>query len=230
MTRILDLVAQSRGRFVPEDWRQYVALQLAKRLQAVDEIHKFISLVDQHSFEDVANTYRHIGKGIPNEPLPPVGTLGFRIPLYGFRKWRDVFTSRQLLALGVFVTHTRQAIELVRRETPFFAEVVGAYLGILFGRFVNYMSNLCIWDPAAGEVKQTFSRYALPMNWDFAEANPLSESDRYYAGGMEVAAKAIASLLAATKMNVHHPDVRRRSSVTSSFTQQQIIFTDPPYY
>lgn len=61
MTRILDLVAQSRGRFVPENWRQYVALQLAKRLQAVDEIHKFISLVDQHSFEDVANTYRHIG-------------------------------------------------------------------------------------------------------------------------------------------------------------------------
>ena len=61
MTSILDLIAQSRGRFVPEDWRQYVALQLAKRLQAVEEIHKFISLVDQHSFEDVANTYRHIG-------------------------------------------------------------------------------------------------------------------------------------------------------------------------
>ena len=61
MTRILDLIAQSRGRFVPEDWRQYVALQLAKRLQAVEEIHKFISLVDQHSLEDVANTYRRIG-------------------------------------------------------------------------------------------------------------------------------------------------------------------------
>ena len=61
MTRILDLVAQSRGRFVPEDWRQYVALRLAKRLQAVEEIHKFISLVDQHSLEDVTNMYRRIG-------------------------------------------------------------------------------------------------------------------------------------------------------------------------
>ncbi len=180
--------------------------------------------------EELESVFASLPHGIPNELLPPVGTLGFRIPLYGFRKWREVFTSRQLLALGVFARHTRQAIELVRRETPFAAEVVGAYLGILFGRFVNYMSSLCIWDPAAGEVKQTFSRYALPMNWDFAEANPLSESDRYYAGGMEVAAKAIESLLAATKMNVQHPDVRRRSSVTSSFTQQQIIFTDPPYY
>src|SRR6266568_3962372 len=147
--------------------------------------------------EELESVFASLPHGIPNELLPPVGTLGFRIPLYGFRKWREVFTSRQLLALGVFARHTRQAIELVRRETPFAAEVVGAYLGILFGRFVNYMSSLCIWDPAAGEVKQTFSRYALPMNWDFAEANPLSESDRYYAGGMEVAAKAIESLLAA---------------------------------
>ena len=34
------------------------------------------------------------------EPLPPVGTLGFRIPLYGFKKWRELFTNRQLLSLS----------------------------------------------------------------------------------------------------------------------------------
>ena len=66
MTSILDLVAQSRGRFVPEDWRQYVALQLARRMQAVDEIRIFVSMMDQHSFEDVANTYRRIR----NLPVP----------------------------------------------------------------------------------------------------------------------------------------------------------------
>jgi hypothetical protein len=61
MTRILELIAQSRGRFVPEDWRQYVALQLARRMEAVEQIRNFVSLMDQHSLEDVANTYRHIG-------------------------------------------------------------------------------------------------------------------------------------------------------------------------
>jgi hypothetical protein len=66
MTSILDLIAQSRGRFVPEDWRQYVALQLARRTQAVDEIRIFVSMMDQHSFEDVANTYRRIR----NLPVP----------------------------------------------------------------------------------------------------------------------------------------------------------------
>jgi len=66
MTSILDLIAQSRGRFVPEDWRQYVALQLARRMQSVDEIRIFVSMMDQHSFEDVANTYRRIR----NLPVP----------------------------------------------------------------------------------------------------------------------------------------------------------------
>jgi len=180
--------------------------------------------------DDLDQVFANLPHGIPDEPLPPVGTLGFRIPLYGFTRWRDVFLSRQLLTLGVFVTHTRQAIELIQRETPFAAEAVGAYLGILFGRFVNYMSTLCIWDPAAGEVKQTFSRYALPMNWDFAEANPLTKSDRYYAGGIEVASKAIAALLTATELNHDKPNVQRQSSVTTNFTQHDIIFTDPPYY
>ena len=58
--------------------------------------------------EDLEAVFKDIPFGIPDEPLPPVGTLGFRIPLYGFKKWRDMFTPRQLLALGVFVEHTRK--------------------------------------------------------------------------------------------------------------------------
>ncbi|OHB68617.1 MAG: hypothetical protein A2V70_15475 [Planctomycetes bacterium RBG_13_63_9] len=36
---------------------------------------------------------------VPHEPLPPVGTLGFRVNNYGLLKWGDLFSSRQLLAL-----------------------------------------------------------------------------------------------------------------------------------
>lgn len=38
---------------------------------------------------------------IPNELLPPQGTLGFRVQLYGMQYWRELFTSRQLLTLAV---------------------------------------------------------------------------------------------------------------------------------
>ena len=33
--------------------------------------------------------------------------------------------------------------------------------------------------------KQTFPRFALPITWDFGEANPLSEADRYLRGSLE---------------------------------------------
>ena len=44
--------------------------------------------------------------GMPNEPMPGPQTLGFTIPLYGFKKWSDLFTNRQLLALMTFVRWT----------------------------------------------------------------------------------------------------------------------------
>ena len=36
---------------------------------------------------------------VPSEPLPPVGTLGFRVQRYGMLLWGDLFTARQKAAL-----------------------------------------------------------------------------------------------------------------------------------
>ena len=122
----------------------------------------------QVEIEDLEDVFSDIPFGIPDEPLPPVGTLGFRIPLYGFKKWRDLFTSRQLLALGSFVNHTRKAIEEISNIGTASQEALSSILTILFGRFVCYMSSFCLWEQLAGEVKNLFARYAFPIIWDFA--------------------------------------------------------------
>ena len=36
---------------------------------------------------------------VPDEPLPPIGTLGFRVQRYGMSRWGDLFTPRQKAAL-----------------------------------------------------------------------------------------------------------------------------------
>ena len=36
---------------------------------------------------------------VPDEPLPPQGTLGFRVQLYGMLQRGDLFTARQKFAL-----------------------------------------------------------------------------------------------------------------------------------
>ena len=59
--------------------------------------------------EDVLDDlYDDIPFGLPTEPMPDEDALGMRIPKYGFDQWYKLFTSRQLLALGTFVKHTRR--------------------------------------------------------------------------------------------------------------------------
>ena len=56
--------------------------------------------------EELDEVFADLPFGIPDEPLPQGGGSGagraFSLPKYGLKKWRDVFTPRQLLALGVF--------------------------------------------------------------------------------------------------------------------------------
>ena len=185
--------------------------------------------------EDLESVFAEIPFGIPDEPLPPAGTLGFRIPLYGFKKWRDMFTPRQLLTLGIFVKHTRKAIEQLAKDksedSQKKAETIGAYLGVLLGKFSDYFSTLCLWSGSNDEVIHTFSRFAFPITWDFAEANPFTESSRFYAGGIEIASKVIEHLLTMQPRSAAMPQVFCRSALADLGTKNfDTIITDPPYY
>ena len=184
--------------------------------------------------EELEQVFADLPFGIPDEPLPQGGGSGagraFSLPKYGFKKWRDVFTPRQLLALGVFAKHTRAAMASAGGESSDRSEAIGAMLTIVFGRFVDYMSQLCLWEPDNGEVKHSFARYAIPITWDFAEANPCTDSGRFYGGGVEVATRVIAHLLNAAKDNPHRPSVRCESCLKPVAESQDVVFTDPPYY
>ncbi len=44
---------------------------------------------------------------VPNEPLPPIGTLGFRVQRYGMFQWGGLFTARQKVGLLVLTNETK---------------------------------------------------------------------------------------------------------------------------
>jgi len=110
-------------------------------------------------------------------------------------------------------------------------EAIEGYLAVLVDRLANYTSTICIWEPLAGEIKQTFLRFALPITWDFAESNPTLILNRYYLGALNSVTRVIAHLLE-TVTTVSKPSVKRGSAtVPLSFkTQYDFIITDPPYY
>jgi adenine-specific DNA methylase len=180
--------------------------------------------------EDIEEVFSGVPNGVIDESLPPQGSLGFRVQLYGIVNWRQLFTPRQLLAAGVFLRHTRQAIDRIREIDPENAEALAVYLTVVFGRFIDYCSQQCRWEPQDGEVKSTMSGYKLPMVWDFAEANPLSERDRYYAGGIRAVSDAVKAFMRACSKSPDAPTVRCVSSLATELKEQDLCFTDPPYY
>lgn len=178
--------------------------------------------------EDLEEAFRDIPFGIPNESLPPPGTLGFRIPLYGFKRWRDVFTPRQLMTLACFIRRTREAQRLAEKLNEELAEAIHAYLSLNVDRVANRSSTICMWSTGANKIEQTFARFALPMKWDFCESLPAEEFSGGYLGQLEFIAKFLEHSLSIPK--TQSVDVECRSALADMNGCYDAIVTDPPYY
>jgi putative DNA methylase len=173
---------------------------------------------------ELPGLYAEIPFGLPEEPLPGKEALGFRVPLYGFDQWRNLFTPRQLLALGTCVKISRMLPQDTLAESR---EAILAYLAVAVDRMANRSSTLCIWNMKAQEIEQTFARFALPILWDFAESNPLGEASGNYLSGV--------SWVSMVAEHVAHTATGRAAAVnasakTTTFPEVDVIVTDPPYY
>jgi adenine-specific DNA methylase len=181
----------------------------------------------QVEIEDLEEVFSDIPYGIPDEPMPPVGTLGFRVPLYGFKKWRDLFTPRQLLALGTFVSHIRRAIKELKISDAKHAESIAAYLVLAFDRMVDFENVNVQWKLDAECINHSLVRYALQITWDFGEPSSISE----YSGAFGVCCERICEALQEIKINaVTKRDILSKSAISVVAENLDLYFTDPPYY
>jgi adenine-specific DNA methylase len=181
--------------------------------------------------ESLQQLFDEIPHGLPKEPMPPVGTLGMRVPLYGFRQWSDMFSPRQLLALGTFAAQTRVAGDLLRGDSCGVAEPVVAYLGCVLNRLADRSSVISQWTLDWDKIRNTFARFALPMCWDFAECVTINEASGGYPGQLELVAQYLDFTL---KSKVDGPpvDIVRRSAtkLADDAGTLDAVVTDPPYY
>ena len=123
------------------------------------------------------------------------GNQNVRGRMWGFRDFADLFTPRQLTALTTFSDLVHEARELATQDAlragladdgvPLreggrgaraYGEAVSVYLAFVIGRSSDYWSSLATWYANNQQISHTFVRHALPMVWDFAEANPFSSS------------------------------------------------------
>ena len=168
--------------------------------------------------------------GMPDEPMPGSKTLGFVIPLYGFKKWSDLFTNRQLMALMTFVKWTRAA-QVKMQKLAYSAEWIEAievYLSILVDRIADYNSTICTWHNSRENMGHTYVRFVLPISWDFAEVDSFSKSTGGYFAHIGWVVRFLKNMLVAKLTS--EPCINQKSSRYQVSQTIDTIITDPPYY
>ena len=183
--------------------------------------------------DQVSRCFGDIPFGPVSESMPPVGALGMRLPLYGFNHWSSMFTQRQLLTLGTFVTALRSATEPIRQQydNSLWTEAIASYLTCGFDRMLDFNSQVLAWISSVEAIRNTFGRFALPMSWDFCEAAPINN----VRGGWDMCLGAVMEsqpvLTDAGASAACTPRVLRQSS-TQPLGESlfDAIVTDPPYY
>ena len=165
-------------------------------------------------------------KWLPSGEIPARLTGGNCVP-YGLEKWSDLFTNRQLVALTTF--NDLVAEVLVQAEidgaTREYAQDVAVYLMFAINKLADNNSSIVSWNINRDGLRNTFSRQAIPMSWDYAEANPFSNSAGCFDNSVDWVARCLGVL-----GNERKGFARQHDAQSDNGLRHIIISTDPPYY
>jgi putative DNA methylase len=183
---------------------------------------------------ELERVFSELPFGLPTEPTPAGGGSGagraFSVQNYGLMQWRDLFTSRQLLALGTLVRQVRRVALAQDNQLPKeWREAVAAFLTVLFDKTADYNSTVCTWDVTRELIRNTFARFAIPMTWDIAELATTNEVGGSFFAQLEWIARYIETALVSTQMSPN-PTITRQSATQPQDGLFDAIVTDPPYY
>lgn len=174
----------------------------------------------------------------------PDQALGFRVQLYGMRTFGALFTPRQLVALTTFSDLVCEARERIQRDglaaglpnddipladggtgARAYAEAVSVYLAFVLSKVADRNTTITRWMHQRDSMHSTFSRQALPMNWDYVEVNPVGEQTGGFAESLRWILEAIEYIVPAQGGFAY-----QANAVDIGDNDFPLYSTDPPYY
>lgn len=168
---------------------------------------------------------------VPTEALPPKLTGGM-CSVYGLDTFDKLFTPRQQLFLLTLSRHVRDAHARCAEESADaeLAQAVAACLGLLVGRMVDRGSTLCRWDTSAEKTANVYARQALPMVWDFSEANPFGGASGDAAMQLDFILQVLDHCVATGGGRPASVLRGRAQRLPLDDASIDAVVTDPPYY
>lgn len=178
---------------------------------------------------------RMIGLSVPTEPINPLrpspNARGLSaVTRHGLTTFGDLFTRRQTLSLMQFAYGVQRAERemLDRGYASEHARAICVSLGLCIDKMADYANTISRWGNDDEGVTNAFSRQALPMVWDFAEASPFSG----VTGSIQWAVDYLAAFYEVASQ-LTTPAVVVRGTATElpwPAGHFDAVVTDPPYY
>lgn len=179
----------------------------------------------------------------PSAPLPE-NPRWFSPPAFGMDQYDELFTPRQLTALTtlsglILEAQAKAEADAVYAGMPndhlplseggagarAYGEAVGVYLAFVIDKMTDYHSSICSWHNSGEKIRNTFGRQAIPMTWDYAEANPFCSSSGSYANMLDWVVRCVRELPTASDAEVGQYDAQSDCGLRNI-----MVSTDPPYY
>lgn len=174
----------------------------------------------------------------PDEPVTNPCHEVDRLPMYGMPTWADAFTPRQLttlVTLSDFVKANRahvlkdaHAASLNDADAVAYANAITTFLALAVDRCTPFGNSLCRWGHGNEKVMSIFGRHAIPILWDFGEANLLGES----VGGWWTCADYVAECIEVLGggKTICGKAIQMDAANSAQDVGGLLVSTDPPYY
>lgn len=164
---------------------------------------------------------------------------------YGMSRFEQLFTMRQITALSTLSDLVQEAATKCRDDlvtlsnhsddgigleeggvhATAYSQAIAIYLAFAVSKVANIGSTAASWMNDRGAFRETFARQAIPMVWDYAEANPFSNSGGSFVTAIDKGAMAVAELPRDAAGLALQADAQ-----TQTISASKVISTDPPYY
>src|SRR5690554_4203606 len=175
----------------------------------------------------------------------PANPRWFSPPAYGLKEWGDLFTPRQLVALTTFSDLVQEAREKAIADAKAaglpddgqglaqggagataYGDAIAVYLTFCVDRCADFNNSLTGWRQGNEKIMYLFARQAIPMVWDFGEANIMENVVGGFITNLEYQAKCLLKLGASAADGT----ALQLDAAAQDISKLKVISTDPPYY
>lgn len=169
----------------------------------------------------------------------------FNIKKYGFEKFSELFTNRQLKMLNTFVEEINDITDEIKKDISekkleldglklselgtgnyAYSQAIKVYLTFLIDQLAHHCSSACTWHTGNSQLRNIFNKPTISTAWDFAEINPFSGRT----GSFQSMLKGMIGSFSTLGSNDIIPEIIFGDAIDLKYDEQTVISTDPPYY